>query len=78
VVKTDGLKVNIEVGTDVLKAELKVIHKHIGAMLDELENICPNCGSNDVEEITLRYFDGEKGMKQKSCAECGEGWFDKT
>lgn len=70
-----GLKVNVNVGTEGFKKELEIIHKHIGDMLEELNNICPECGSRDIQTSTLK-VDGDEIIKEyKDCHNCESRWF---
>ena len=60
----------IKIDTSVLERKLKVAHKHIGAMLDELESICNECGYTDTEIQTNYIGDGTMLYKVKICKKC--------
>lgn len=75
--KTAGLKVNVNVSMEGLKNELKIVHKHIGTMLEELENICPDCGFDEITETTL-YQNDKILRKSKECNKCGCAWHEEV
>jgi len=60
----------IKVDTTVLEEKLKVAHKHIGAMLQELQSVCDECGSTDTEVQTNYGNDGLMMYKVKICKKC--------
>jgi len=60
----------IKVDTSVLEEKLKIAHKHIGAMIEELEGICNECGSTDTEINTVHVDGGGIYCKVKTCIEC--------
>lgn len=59
----------IKVDTSVFESKLKIAHKYIGKMLEELESICNECGSvnTKIEKINS---DGLTMYKVKLCNEC--------
>lgn len=65
---TGEIKINIK----EVESKLRIFHKHLGNMLEEIERVCSNCGSieTDIEEI--RSDDKRvKGIKIcKACEEC--------
>lgn len=60
----------IKVDTSILEEKLKIAHKHIGAMIEELEGICSECGSTDTEINTAYGDGGEMYYKVKICKVC--------
>ncbi len=60
----------IKIDTSVLEEKLKVAHKHIGAMLQELESMCNECGSTDTEIQTNNSNDGIMMYQVKICKKC--------
>lgn len=60
----------IKLDTSVLEEKLKIAHKHIGAMLQELESMCNECGSTDTEINTTSGDGGMIFYKMKICRQC--------
>lgn len=59
----------IKVDTSVLEGKLKIAHKYIGKMLEELESMCNECGSTNTE-IENICSDGLTKHKIKLCKGC--------
>ena len=62
-----SIKVNVD--TSVLEEKLKIAHKHIGSMLQELQLVCNDCGSSNTK-IQTTNSDKEILYKVKICREC--------
>ncbi len=60
----------VKVDTSVLEEKLKIAYKHIGAMIEELEGICSECGSTDTEINTVHVDGGKVYCKVKICKVC--------
>lgn len=60
----------IEFDTSVVESKLKIVHKHIGSMIEELERMCSECGSIDTEINTVHVDGGVVYCKVKTCIEC--------
>lgn len=68
--------IKLDLTTDTLIKQLKVVHKHLGNMIEELDNMCPECGSNDIESITLKADNNRILEKKKVCNTCHCGRYD--
>ena len=60
----------IKVDSSVLEEKLKIAHKHIGTMLEELQSVCSECGSTDTETNTTYGDHGKAFYKVKICKQC--------
>lgn len=60
----------IKIDTKEAETKLKIIHKHLGNMLEEFEKVCSDCGSTETE-IKTTHSDGDVRHKVKICNICG-------
>jgi len=60
----------IEINTQALETKLKIVHEHIGNMIEDLDSVCVECGSQktDIEKF---FSDSESKNKLKHCNSCG-------
>lgn len=64
--------VEIKINTKEVESKLKILHKHLGNMLEDFEKVCTNCGSTDTDiEKIMSYDERVKGIKIcRACEEC--------
>lgn len=60
----------IKIDTSVMEEKLKIVHKHIGALLEELQSVCNECGSTNTEINTTHVDSGQVYCKIKICKTC--------
>ena len=62
----------IKINTKEVESKLKILHKHLGNMLEDFEKVCTNCGSTDTDIEKIRSDDERvKGIKIcRACEEC--------
>lgn len=63
--------VEIKINTKEVESKLKILHKHLGNMLEDFEKVCTNCGSTDTD-IEKIMSDDERVKGIKICRACGE------
>lgn len=59
----------IEVDTSVIESKIRLLHKHLGNYIDDLNKICNECGSTDTV-IDKTIGDRETQHKVKKCGRC--------
>ena len=59
----------VKVNLKETESKLKIFHKHLGNMLEELEKVCSNCGSTNTNIRNLK-ADNEIVEGVRECTDC--------
>ena len=76
--KAEGISITLDMESGKMQRQLRAIAKHTEALADELNGIdkevCPKCGSSDVEVERALAFNGKVHERVTTeCFSCGYG-----